>query len=163
MKNLKSLFLGTLVASTLMLAPAKKAEAGVIVGFTGAVVCAVDSSSSGGCTGVALGLGAGIAVPGVWLMIHTSNIWVGVGGGILLVLDQENPTVGHLEEAFTTTYPFIDNEQVIKNLAAKVSSKIPTDLSDKINISLTENETREALEGVDLTEEQVEFVVNNLK
>lgn len=163
MKNLKSLFLGSLVAATLMLAPAKKAEAGVIVGFTGMIVCSIDSSSPTGCTGVALGLGGGLAAGGIWLMVKTSNIWLEGTGTLIVILDQENPAADQLEQGFAAAYPFIDNEQVIKNLAVKISNKIPADLADKVNVTLTENETRTALEGADLSEAQIQQVVDNLK
>lgn len=162
MKNLKSLLLGALLATSLIFAPAKKAEAGIVLAGTGFLVGAMadDPATIFGFTVI----GGSLVTGSMWLMTKFQNPWMKVGGTILIVLDTDRANdQPQFAEIFSKTFPFIDNAEVIENLAIKVAHQVPANLTDKVTISLSEDEIREALAGADLTEEQVEFVVNNLK
>jgi hypothetical protein len=87
-------------------------------------------------------------------------------GVITLLLD----TNGNVDESVLTQklkerYPFLDNSESIRNLSETIQSKVPTHLNQQQSylVSLSENETRSALNGSDLTEEQIQNVIQDLK
>lgn len=155
-----------LIATTLQMAiPAKKAEAGLL--FTAGV--GVSDSTTGGqlllCFGLTmvapLAIGTILAIKGI------GPRWITIPATVAVVfLDEKSPFNPHsLEATLQERYPFVDNHDVLKQLANSIRQKFQdtNPVNEMYFVSLTENETRSILAPVELTEEQVEIMVNELK
>lgn len=150
MKKIKLVTLVMLTTCLIGLTP-KKAEAGVFIGYTGFALGHEYGQYQASPYLWALP-GASIAGMGVWVLRVSK-----VGGSLLIVLDETSQTQKKLEMALAHEYYFINNPEVIHNLATMINLKLPSTL-----VTLTETEVRTALAAVDLSEEEVQFVVNDL-
>lgn len=88
------------------------------------------------------------------------------GGMALIALDEkQNRNQGVLEKYLFEKYPFIDNQEAIKNLSKTVQSQFPNPLVSEKEyvISVAPELVKAALEAADLSPEQVKIVTNDLK
>ena len=90
---------------------------------------------------------------------------VGVGASLLVLGIDGALNPGVLEGNLSARYPFIDDREVTANLASSIYAKVPLNLksNESYFVSLSENSTREILSPIDLSEEQIQKVVNDLK
>ena len=143
-------FLVTALIATSMFAaiPAQKAEAGLIFG------CVVDKNHNGGTS-----------LAGFLVVSSVAYIF-GAGLGWAIVLDEKGEiSQDQLAGNLAMKYPFIDNADVTAELANTIKLKYAEEKNTQENVlvSLSENETRSILSQADLSDEEVEQVVNDLK
>lgn len=161
MKNkFKNLILGTLLTSTLLIAPTKKAEAGFLLITLSPYPSSHEMEDLMTLSGFVTIVGGGA------LLAVNQSVWGLAGAALLIVLDAEstiNPD--QLKNDFAKIYPFIDNEAALKNLAILTQRKIPSSLivGEKQLIRIDEKEVLKALEGADLSRDQLEKIVSDLK
>ena len=135
------------------------AQAGIVITCVGSMTTEEGISSAGEIV-----LGAGVFVLGMALIrwdAHTA-----INGLKILVLETDSSLnqLG-LENSFNNLYPFINNSAAITNLARIVKQSAPDKIEkgQTYSVAISPGETRNALEGVDLTPEQIQKVVNDLK
>lgn len=155
---MKKLISSLLIAVTLMVGfPKPKAEAGVYLFYEAQQI------DMPGITGGFLSICAGGWIV-YGLMKH--NPYAIFGAMALLALDEkQNPNQGELENYLTTKYPFIDNQEAIKNLSKTVQSQFPHPMEAEkpYVVSVSPSLVKNALEAADLTAEQVKIVTDDLK
>lgn len=163
MKKISKLFLVCAIVLA-GLAPKNEAKAGMIV-FTSAFV-AMGMEDGRAYATVAAGVGPALALTGLAVLRYGSTSL----GTFLFALDADGSmNQGALEEAFADRYPFLDNKAAISNLASAIKAKVPADFSadEKVEgaylVTLSEKETRQCLELVDLDESQIQGIVKDLK
>ena len=86
--------------------------------------------------------------------------------GVVTVLDADGLLKQDvLAQGFEKAYPFIDNKEVLGNLASAIKVKAPEQfvVGQKYPLSLTESETRSILAASSLSEENIQKIVNDLK
>lgn len=163
---MKKYFLSLILGTSLLVAPTQKAEAGVLclaMGVVGTIAGAAgsDEGAMAGLTGFAGGLVYG----GIGYWIYTASSAAGwiTTGKVFMVFDAnaELPQEG-LEEVLNISYPFINNQTVVRDLAFVLKSKYEFNKEEAM-VSLDENETRSILSATDLNEQQIKTVVNGLK
>lgn len=163
---MKKLMMGFLMMSFLIGVPVKKAEAGWAMGVVGTLGGSqVDADNLLGWGALALGGFTAIGT-GIWVIRATHNGWGTAAGVVMIVLDTDSSLSQNvLENALTNAYPFLDNQMVIENLAKTIKAKAPREIKpdQKYLVSLTEAETLSNLNGADLTQEQIDLIVNDLK
>lgn len=153
-KLISSLLLGSLLMMTI---PTPKANAGIIVAESCNKDCDI-LEAFGDMLGGLMVIGGGSIIggitaafaPKVGLIIIASSIVLDADGS----LNQDK-----LVEYLSKKYPFIDNQEVISDLALFLKQKsYQTDY-----VSLSEDETRHALSSLDLSEEEILSVTSDLK
>lgn len=162
---MKKLLAFVTIVGCLLSVPTKKAEAGVVIGMTGFALGSEYGESSASPYFASMP-GAVIAGLGVWMIRATHGVWGTIGGTLLIALDADSSlNQQKLEQVLVKTYPFINNFETIKSLAMTVKTKMPLKMEkDKeYLVRLTEEETLIALESADLSDEEIAFVVNDLK
>jgi len=159
MKNIKktslALVLSILIGSTFA---APKAEAGVVT----VIGSAVEGSMAGVAAGNAISWG-GFALFEAFTAVN--NTWH-IVGIVLIALDASQPlTNDGIEQFLAKKYPFIDDREVISDLATLVRTKIVSSggLNQGMTVSIPENEVRTLLANSSLTDEQTQAVVTALK
>lgn len=150
-----------LFLSLLILTPQPKANAGLVLIVGGSIA---DTSGEGnwatmsGFTGMLFGVmiaGGGYGA---------GSAWVTVTGAAMVALD-EKPSLSQstLEIILSDKYPFIDNEQVIKNLAKNVLIKAQPVQENILLAKFTESEISELLSPANLTDEDLAIVVSDFQ
>lgn len=153
----------------------------------GVILLAV-ASSKRGCTGPSCprqsysmdvlgytiaGAGAGALIYGIFLGVRGlpyGGLAIGAGA-VLLTLDEQgneldNALVFQTSEMLSKKFPFIDDQSVLNDLAYEILKKIDlsnADVNGNLLISLDESMVRNHLEQLNLSEEQVQLVVSQLK
>lgn len=161
--NLKKILGVFLIASCLIVTPVKKAEAGVVIGTIGLALVPEYGPEATIVPMTIAGISAGL---GVVIIRLTTSIAGTVGGSLLIALDANtNLSQSVLVQTFARSYPFINNQQTLNELAKTLKEKAPKTIEayQKIEVSLSENEVRDALESSDLTEEEIQVVIQELK
>lgn len=161
--NLKKLLAVLLITGCMLATPVKKAEAGVIIGTLGLALIPEYGPEATVIPMTIAGISAGL---GVIVLRVTTGAAGTVGGALLIALDANSSLSQNvLEQTFARSYPFIDNAQTISVLAKMIKDKAPklVEQNQKYLVTLSEDETREALETGDLTEEEIQKVVTELK
>lgn len=157
---MKRLLLTLTLISTLLLAPAKKAEAGFLL------ITLSPNPSSHELEDL-MTLGGFVSVIGGGALLAVNQSVLGLAGAALLIVLDADSTINpdHLKNDFAKIYPFIDNEAALKNLASLAKNKIPSNpiVGEKQLIRIEEEKIVKALEGADLTPAQLEKIVNDLK
>lgn len=159
-KLLSALFTFTFLTIAL---PAKKTEAGVLVAGTGLILEEVNDCI-GMCGFIGVYGGATVAILGVVAGGVTAifNPHAGLNValiGIALDANQKFPTK-NLEQFFTHRYGFIDNQETIHELSKAIENEYHNGISE---IHLSEASIGRLLVSHDLTEEQYQQVLNDLK
>lgn len=145
--------MSALIALSVFTLPIKKSEAAI------AIVAAAAASDSyyndyyyyggGGCIFISTGY---VVYPSEAALILAL---------IFIVLDEKGEMdQAGVGEGLANKFPFIDNSQVVKSLVAKI---VREQKAGKTLIALPENEVREALLPVALSESEISDVVNYLK
>lgn len=136
----------------------KKAEAGVLIYAIGTIDKEEDSVE---CLGVITA-----SIGGFLGLINLDGGGIGWKIPIILITLQSDGTIekGYLENEFVERYSFIDNADVIDNMSSVVKKKF---IETKNNngsslVRLSEDEVREILSPIDLTEKQILTVVKDL-
>ena len=172
MKRLSAGFLAlSLLASTMQ---SNRAEAGVILigsGIADELQAADDmrdgqlGQSDGDHSAAVVSLALGLSLTGGGLIILgevTDAVFPAV---FLMVLDANGALNQNiLAQGLERAYPFIDNSEVLGNLASALKAKAPEAfVGQKYSVSLTESETRSILAASSMSEENIQKVVNDLK
>ena len=108
---------------------------------------------------------SGVAIIFYETLYGPKNTAAIVAGAFLIVLDENNAN-GSLANTLSERYPFIDNSEVLTNLADTILNKkleITKDATALALVTLPENEVRQVLSSVDLNESEINFIVNDLK
>lgn len=166
--SFKKLLAVPLIVATLGLTvPAKKAEAGVIILFSTASLFSDANKPIGYAVGGTLG--AATMYGGLVFGIPLYQLIPGLGlismvGGLVLDANGNLP-----KEALATylvdKYNFIDNQVIIESLVSAIKTKHESvkHINPEAYIALTESETRSILEAANLSEGEIQQVVNDLK
>lgn len=156
-KLFSALLLSIVLSSALV---PKKAEAGLILGMTGAGLEFESAGAIVGLTGVAM-----IATAIVTVCLTFPGDTPGFVP-VLLVLDAEGSLAqNRLAASLAEKYPFINNQKVLENLASNINEKFKAENKNgikEIYISLDPSETINLLNPADLTDNQVSQVVKDL-
>lgn len=83
----------------------------------------------------------------------------------LFVLDAHMDQAPHYTKAaLMARFPFIDDQVVIEKISQKILTKYQTvkKLDEEVNVILSENEIHDAIDCLDLTDAQVNELVNTL-
>ena len=158
MKKIKKISLAlalSLLISTSFTAP--KAEAGVMT-----VIGGLAGNSIGG-----IALGALVSWGGFAILetVAQDNPWR-IAGLVLIVLDAKQPlTNDGIEQFLAQRYPFIDDREVISDLANLMRTKIVScgAINTSMMVSIPEQEVRSILANSSLSAAQTETLVTALK
>lgn len=112
-----------------------------------------------------MSISGGLSVGGLALINNFLGLGGQVAGVTILVLDAKNFINPHdLANVFALKYPFVDNREALLVLAQTVNNKAPVNFKDgPYMINLPEEETRMAISSADLSEEQLQIIINDLK
>lgn len=166
--NLKRIVSCLLIATTLTTAMPKKAEAGFVIGGSGVtMVIAGDKPAL-------YGTGAGMAAVGMLTFITgTAMIIMGtpllpVGVALFVLSEDGSLPQSDLEKIIAMKYPFIQEADVIQDLAILIKEKAEAQeyVNDQKFVTVSEEEVHALLAHTDLPEtspEQVQILVNELK
>lgn len=138
MKSLKK-YVAMLCLSLSLLSPFQKAESGILI----AVASRTES-------GVAIGL--------VFVILG-----VLYQNGGLVVLEERSNYVTALENNLAEQFPFIDNAQVLNNIASAATEKFIADGRDEVNVKFSAEETKVLIAPANLDADQEAVVVEALQ
>lgn len=157
-KLLSSLLLSSILFTAM---PAKKAEAAWGVGIAAGVVGLVNQNV--GNNNQMIATVSGITFGAAWVVGMTGFIIsaaTGTSVGTWVILDSDNTDqLGSFAEAITIKYPFLDNQKVIADLSSAINHKFQT----KSEVKFSEAELSNILAPADLSAEEVEAIVTDLK
>ena len=167
------------VALMLCLALTTSAQAGIIsiVGFPMAGVSEIKAGDDvvGGYMDLILGVPISVALVAFGINAYNTavpflrpgavNSWQGIGITLIIMSADGKVSKDVLAQTLAKAYPFIDNGDTLSDLAQAIRDKVPPagTSESKAFVSLTEDETRSALISANLSEEQIQRVVNDLK
>ena len=162
----------------LCLALTTSAHAGIvsIVGFPMAGVSEIKSGDdvAGGYMDLILGVPISVALVALGINAYNTavpflrpgaaNTWQGLGITLIIMNADGRVSQDVLAQTLAKAYPFIDNGETLSDLAKTIRAKVPPAGAgeSKSFVSLSESETRSALMSADLSEEQIQKVVNDL-
>lgn len=160
--SLKKLLVVPLMASFLTFAPAKKAEAGVIVYF--GMASLFDGKPAGHILGATLGtvtvVGGFVFGYPIYHLLPPLGMWV-MGGSLVLDADGSmNPDL--LAAELSQKYNFIDNQAVINDLVSTIKHRYEA-IGGNAYVVLSETETRNILAPAALSESEIQQVVADLQ
>ena len=98
------------------------------------------------------------------LFLHSGTVAL-VGAG-LLVLDADGSlSQDRMVQALSAKYPFVDNHEVIEQLATAIKVNAPSKIENgkRYVVSVSQEEVNAILEGTDLTEDQMQKIADDLK
>lgn len=167
--KIKKLFsLIMVICSLTLMLPHQEAKAGFAIVGTGAVI-QVAQGDPPFCDLLILALGIdsvflGGVVGGI-TMIFAPTIGKNILFASIILNADGSLSESQLAQSLAANYNFIDNQQVIAELAATIKNKFEMnrDSEDSAYITLEHAETKEILSSSDLTEDQVMIVANDLK
>jgi hypothetical protein len=148
-----------------------RAEAGILVGIANGDIL------QGARTGAWIGASAGLAFVIVGESIESAGGWfpllavffTGLGALSGTVLDADTSVeTQQWVHGLKETFPFIDSAEALGELAASVQKKLEVEIhaspeSSHFRVSLSRPEVIQALGSADLTNDQLEIVVQALK
>jgi hypothetical protein len=148
-------FLLTLALTTLLIAPAQKAEAGIILVGTGVTLAATGNSE---------GLGA-VALGGFFAgMMIVPFVAAATGPIAWIVLEEKLENTDGIATKLSKLYPEINDYSVAQELADEIFNEYLANKDDSgvTNIKLSKELTRSILERSDLTPSQIEKIATDL-
>jgi hypothetical protein len=148
-------FLLTLSLTTLLIAPAQKAEAGIILVGTGVTLAATGNSE---------GLGA-VALGGFFAgMMIVPFVAAATGPIAWIVLEEKLENTDGIATKLSKLYPEINDYSVAQELADEIFNEYLANKDDSgvTNIKLSKELTRSILERSDLTPSQIEKIATDL-
>lgn len=160
-KLITSLAITTALLAGLSYSP--KSHAGIIVGGGGT---ALTIASRGYIASLTVPL---IVIGGVTAVVATASLTAGVLPGliVLLVLEEDGALPqDQLESVLSERYHFINDREVISMLALEIKSKadeMDLDQEGKKVVTLDSSEVRPILIATELSEEEIQLVVEDLK
>jgi hypothetical protein len=150
-----------LMAAVAVSMPAPQAQAGVLITTKG-----IERATQGTAIDVIYGagwisLGAAVIMFGADNYLASST-FAGQLGSIMIIALDANASLSQdmLEKGFSAAFPFIDNAEVISDLAAAVKTK--ANGKTDVMVSLSVEETQSILSATDLSAEQIQTVVSSL-
>ena len=141
---------------------APNANAGIITVIASATHL---GSNPGGATAGIL-VGGAITAGGFILKNNTvSTDWMRVGWALIVLDANQELRQDYFEQVFSQKYSFIDDHQVIADLAALAQHTVIASgaLHQAMTVSLPSDEVTAILATTSLTAEQIAFVVKDLK
>lgn len=163
----KFLVIPLIVATLGIITPAKKAQAGVVILFSTASLFNDAHKpigySIGGTLGAATMIGGVLYGLPLYEILPPFGLFMIVGSAVLDINGDLSKDA--LAAELAEKYNFIDNQAVIENLASKIKSEyeLVKVVHKDAYIALNESETRLILEASNLSESEIEHVVNDLK
>lgn len=156
---------------TLVLFNPQKSHAGFVVGtvagdpMAGVAIGASVGVLTSAIVSTQFGSNTGSTELGIVFFIATFPLMGGIGA----VLDVDpNQTRDEILKTLKLRYPFIDNEEAVMSLAKIISDKIQEEigkdpLAEFVKVKLIQDEVEKTLESTELTVEQLELIINELK
>lgn len=158
-KIISSILLGVL----LMTSSVQKAEAGVVV-LTGFAINEAVEDCEGWCLVIAVYGGVGITLAGLAIGGVTAIFNPHAGYNVMkiaAVLDANGKLpVNNLNNYFTERYDFIDNQETIRTLTKTIEREYK---NGETEVRLSENTIRNLFQMHDLTKEQENLIMNDLR
>lgn len=164
---MKRLLGGTLILTSLLIALAQKAEAGILMMGAGYAVEKITDDEVGG-KGVAIaiaGLGVslvGSVVGGVTTIFVPSLGHKIMAASVILGIDS-NISSEQLKQYINEKYPFLDNQEVTSDLVRELKIKYSSAQNENAFITLDELSVRSILAPASLERSQLELMINDFK
>lgn len=96
--------------------------------------------------------------------------WSAIGVGLaMILLDADTAAqTSNIEQGLKIQYPFVDNGESIQNLAQEIQAKLPvihefSDSKDEsFEINFSENEIRDIFQDADMSEDNLQILIQDL-